>query len=140
MISADSKKRAACAANRIISTAPTEKLAAISTRTEGAPASQSRTWASRASSNPDVPTTVSSPWLMHQCRLSRTAPGWVKSTTTAQPARSSRGSPASTAAPTSRSSAADTAARTAVPIRPRAPSTPTLIIASRFPESLAPPG
>ena len=36
MISADSKKRAAWAANRIMSTAPTEKFGAISTRAPGA--------------------------------------------------------------------------------------------------------
>ena len=128
MISADSKNRAAWAANRIISTAPTEKLDAISTRTEGAPASQPRTWSSRASSNPEVPTTTSRPWPMHQRRLSMTTPGWVKSTTTPQPVSPSRGSPSSTSAASSRSSAAASARPTSLPIRPRAPSTPTLII------------
>ena len=91
--SAEVKNRAACWAKRIMSTAPTEKLGTISTRTLGAAASQSRTCASLGSSHPEVPPTVSKPLPMHQCRLSRTAPGWVKSTTTSQPASGSRGSP-----------------------------------------------
>ena len=61
MTSAESKKRAAWAANRIIRTAPTEKFGAMSTRAPGASSSHRRTWPSRSSPKPDVPTTVSSP-------------------------------------------------------------------------------
>ena len=96
MISADSKKRAACAAKRIISTAPTEKLGAISTRAAGRAASSARTSASRSSPKPEVPTTTFSPWATHQRRLSMTAATWVKSTTTSQPSSASRSSPWST--------------------------------------------
>ena len=56
-ISTDSKNRAACAANRIISTAPTAKFGATRTPTPGASASQPRSVASRSSSKPVVPTT-----------------------------------------------------------------------------------
>src|SRR6516165_1651948 len=126
--SAEVKNRAACWANRIISTAPTEKLGTTSTRTPGAAASHARTCASRDSSNPEVPTTVSRPLPTHQRRLSMTAPGWVKSTTTSHPASVSRGSPSSTSAAMPMPSAPATAWHTCEPIRPRAPSTPTLIM------------
>ena len=66
---------------------------------------------------------------MHQCRLSMTTSGVVKSTTTSAPASATRtasrpGRPSPTS---SRSSAASTARHTSAPIRPRAPSTPTRI-------------
>src|SRR5690348_9786795 len=58
-----------------------------------------------------------------------TTSGWVKSTTTWAPASAmlNSQSPSSTIATSSRSSAALTAFTTSVPIRPRAPSTPTLM-------------
>src|SRR3954454_15601370 len=66
---------------------------------------------------------------MHQCRLSMTTSGVVKSTTTSAAASETLNSqsPSSTIATSSRSSLALTARQTSVPIRPRAPSTPTLI-------------
>src|SRR5437762_3988289 len=65
---------------------------------------------------------------MHQCRLSMTTSGVVKSTTTSAPASETlkSQSPSSTIATNSRSSLALTARHTSVPMRPRAPSTPTL--------------
>src|SRR5689334_5842261 len=130
IISADSKNLAACAANRIIRTAPTEKFGAIMTRTSGALSSHPVTVSSRSWLNPDVPTTTFRPWLMHHSRLPRTSPGAVKSTTASQRASACRSSPWSTVTASSRSPAASTAWHTAVPIRPLAPSTPTLIIRS----------
>src|ERR1022692_388222 len=129
-ISAESKNCAAWAANRIMSTAPSEKFGTTSARVAGASASHPVTCEVRDSSKPEVPTTVSSPWPMHQRRLSMTTPGCVKSTTTSHPASASRESPSSTVATTSRSPAAATAWQTSDPIRPLAPSTPTLIMPS----------
>ena len=64
---------------------------------------------------------------MHQCRLSITTSGEVKSTTTSAPASVALNSqsPWSIMATSSMSSAASTARQTSTPIRPRAPSTPT---------------
>jgi hypothetical protein len=78
---------------------------------------------------PLVPTTVLMPWSMHQCTLSITASGAVKSTTTSAPASEmlNSQSPWSTIATSSMSSAASTVLQTSVPMRPRAPSTPTRI-------------
>ena len=73
IISADSKKRAAWAAKRIISTAPTEKFGAISTRAPGAASSHDRTSARRSSPKPEVPTTTFRPCATHQRRLLITA-------------------------------------------------------------------
>src|ERR1017187_4626488 len=129
-ISAESKNRAAWAANRIMSTAPNEKFGTTSARVAGASASHSVTCEVRDSSKPEVPTTVSSPWPMHQRRLSMTTPGCVKSTTTSHPASASRESPSSTVATTSRSPAAATAWQPSDPIRPLAPTTPALIMPS----------
>ena len=64
MISADSKYRAALAANCIISTAPMPKLGAISTPTSGLWDSQLRTRSRRCSVKPLVPTTTLMPWSM----------------------------------------------------------------------------
>src|SRR6185436_19149101 len=91
--------------------------------------SQDRTRSSRFSEKPEVPTTAWMPWSMHQCRLSITTSGVVKSTTTSAPASETLNSqsPSSTMATSSRSSAASTARHTSVPMRPRAPSTPTRI-------------
>src|SRR5262249_54806971 len=88
---------------------------------------QVRTRSSRCSLNPLVPTTTLIPWSMHQCRLSITASGVVKSTTTSAPASEAlnRPSPWPIIATSSRSSAASTALHTSPPIRPCAPSTPT---------------
>jgi hypothetical protein len=61
MTSADSKNRAAWAANRIISVAPTEKLGTISTRMPSASSVHDRTSVSRSSPNPEVPTATLSP-------------------------------------------------------------------------------
>ncbi len=129
MISTDSKNRAARAANSIISTAPTPKFGAIMTPTSGLCDSQPRTRSSRCSVKPLVPTTMLMPWSMHQCRWSITTSGVVKSTTTSAPASDALNSqsPWSTMATSSRSSAASTARQTSMPIRPRAPSTPTRI-------------
>ena len=129
MTSTDSKKGAACAAKRIIKIAPIEKLGATSTPTPGASASHLSSWSRRARSKPVVPTTAWMPCPMQKRRLSITTPGWVKSTTTCAPARtsSSMSSPASTSATRSVSGAASTARQTSVPTFPRAPSTPTLM-------------
>ena len=126
MTSAESKNRAASAANRIIKMAPTEKFGTTRTRTSGCSASQPRTSSRRSSANPDVPTTTSRSCRTHQCRLDMTTPGWVKSTTTSHPVSASSASPWSTSAATSRSGASPMARITSCPIRPRAPSTPTL--------------
>ena len=75
MISADSKNGAAFAAKYIISTAPIEKFGTISARADGDSPRQSRTVASLASSNPEVPTTTLRSWSRHHRRLSMTAPG-----------------------------------------------------------------
>ena len=93
MISAESKKRAAWAANRIIKIAPMEKLGAMSTRTSGCPSVHDRTSASRSSPKPEVPTTTLRPCSTHQRRLPITAATWVKSTTTSQPISASSESP-----------------------------------------------
>ena len=129
MTSAESKKRAAWAAKRIIRMAPTEKFGTMSTRGPGASASQRRTWSSRSSLKPEVPTTVSRPWSIHHRRLSMTTPGWVKSTRTSHRVSTSSASPSSTSAAIVRSSVSLTARQTSLPIRPREPSTPTLIMA-----------
>ncbi len=133
MISAESKNRAAWAAKRIISTAPTEKFGAMSTRPPGAAASQERTSASRSSPKPEVPTTTVTPCSIHQRRLSITAATCVKSTTTSQPSSGSSGSPWSTCATSSVSGASCTVSQTVRPIRPLAPRTPTLIITPPVP-------
>src|SRR5581483_6698413 len=131
MTSADSKNRAASAANRIMRIAPMEKFGTTSTRTLAA-ASQPRTSASRSSSNPEVPTTTSRLCSTHHLRLPMTAPGWVKSSTTSQPASAPRSSSWSTSAETSRSGASAIAAHAVRPIRPRAPSTPTFVTAQGY--------
>src|SRR5580658_1305780 len=59
-----------------------------------------------------------------------TTPGCVKSTTTSHPVSASSSSPWSTSATTSRSLLSPTTRTTSRPIRPRAPSTPTLVIGS----------
>lgn len=56
--SADSKKRAACWANRMVSTAPMEKFGAMSTPAPGEAASEVRSCARRSSVQPVVPTTA----------------------------------------------------------------------------------
>ena len=88
MISADSKYRAASAANLIIRTAPIEKFGTTITPTEGASLSQPSIAASRSSVNPLVPATTLTPWSTHQRMLSITTPGWVKSIATSAPASS----------------------------------------------------
>src|SRR3984957_19183865 len=128
MISAEGKKRAACSAKRIIKMAPTEKLGTTRTRAPWWSSSQPCTSSSRSSPNPEVPTTTSRSCSTHQRRLSMTAPGWVKSTTASHPVSASRSSPRSTSAATCRSGASPMARITSRPIRPRAPTTPTLII------------
>src|SRR5690242_2093769 len=111
-----------------MSTAPMAKLGAMITPSSGRCDSQERTRSSRDSVKPDVPMTALMPWSMHQCRLSMTTSGVVKSTTTSAPASETlkSQSPSSTIATNSRSSLALTARHTSVPMRPRAPSTPTL--------------
>src|SRR5215212_37738 len=108
-------------------TAPIPKLGAMTTPTSGLGSSHSATVASLASSKPVVPTTQWMLLSMQNRMLSMTTSGRVKSTTTCAPAlaRSNSQSPSSTIATSSRSSAALTALTTSVPIRPRAPSTPT---------------
>src|SRR4051794_4192985 len=95
----------------------------------GASASHSRTVSSRSRVKPVVPTTAWIPWSIANRMLSMTTSGWVKSTSTCEPASATLNSqsPASTIATTSRSGAASTALQTCWPIRPRAPRTPTLI-------------
>src|ERR1035441_9554344 len=73
--SAESKNLAACTAKRIIKMAPTEKFGTTRTCTSGCSVSQPRTSSSRSSANPDVPTTTSRSWAMHQRRFSMTTPG-----------------------------------------------------------------
>jgi hypothetical protein len=129
MISTDEKCRAARAAKSIISTAPMAKLGTTITPSSGLCVSHCRTWSYRASLKPLVPTTTLMPWSMHQCTLSITVSGVVKSTTTSAAASEmlNSQSPWSTIATSSRSSAASTVLQTSVPMRPRAPSTPTRI-------------
>ena len=74
-ISADSKKRAACAAKRIMSTAPMAKFGATSTPVLGLSASQERTRAYRSSSQPVVPTTAWMPWRTSSSTSRRTDVG-----------------------------------------------------------------
>ena len=129
MISADSKYFAAFVANSIIKTAPMAKLGAISTPDFDVESSD-LIFAIRASSKPVVPITA---WMLFPIRNSRfaiTESGVVKSTTTCAPLATSASSesPKSSAATSSRSAASVTALTTSDPIRPRAPSTPTLII------------
>jgi hypothetical protein len=130
--STESKNRAACRANCIISTAPTPKFGAMST-CPGVSSSQPRTWSKRCSSNPLVPTTTAMPWSSANRMLSSTAPGWVKSTTTWAPASTSSAgwSPSSRRATSARSGAASTARHTSPPMRPRAPSTATRMSVTR---------
>src|SRR6476661_4348890 len=115
-----------------MSTAPTPKLGATSTW-PGVASSQPRTVAYFASSKPLVPTTAAIPASSKNRTLSSTPPGWVKSTTTCAPASTSpdRGSPRSSRATSSRSSAPSTARHTSPPMRPFAPSTPTLTRVTR---------
>src|SRR4051812_38104312 len=127
-ISTESKYGAAVAANRIINTAPMPKFGAIRTPRDGASASHSRSVASRCSSMPVVPTTTSRSLSRHHRMLSITASGVVKSTTTCASRSSVRSSSASTAATRSMSSADSTARQTSLPMRPRAPSTPTRMV------------
>src|SRR4051812_33375592 len=127
--STDGKNRAASCANFMSRTAPMPKLGAMTTPTSGLGRSHSATVASLASSKPVVPTTQWMLLSMQNRMLSMTTWGRVKSTTTCAPAlaMSKSQSPSSTMATSSRSSAALTAFTTSVPIRPRAPRTPTLM-------------
>ena len=127
--SAESKKRAACLAKAMASTAEIAKFGAMSTLPAPSAPHHWRTWERRSSSKPVVPTTAWMPLRMQKSRLPMTAPGVVKSTTTCAPASTSicRSSPWSTRATSSRSSAASTPSHTAEPTRPFAPSTPTLM-------------
>ena len=83
------------------------------------PRSWPRSWSSRSSVKPVVPTTAWMPCSMHHVRLSITASGWVKSTTTSAASTGVRSSPTSSAATSSSPSAASTARHTSAPIRPR---------------------
>src|SRR4051794_20958293 len=95
----------------------------------GASATHSRTVSIRSAVKPVVPTTAWMPWSIAKRMLSMTTSGWVKSTSTWEPASATLNSqsPASTIATSSRSSAASTALHTCSPMRPRAPRTPTLM-------------
>ena len=104
-----------------------EKLGATTTPVRR-PSSCVRSRASRSGVNPVVPTTAWMPRSMHQVRLSITASGWVKSTTTSAASTGPRSSPASTAATRVRSSACSTARHTAAPIWPAAPKTATRVV------------
>src|SRR3954452_4368143 len=127
--STEGKNRAASCAKRMSSTAPMPKFGAMITPRSGFGSSHSATVASFPSSKPVVPTTQWMSLSMQNRMLSMTTSGRVKSTTTWAPASATLNShsPASTMATSSRSSAALTALTTSVPIRPRAPSTPTLM-------------
>src|SRR5215831_3967981 len=134
--SAESKNRAACSANLIISTAPIEKLgttrtlgrlASASPVTPAEPPARLAASASLGPSKPEVPMTTFRPACTHQARFSITAAGLVKSTTTSHLASGSRESPTSTSAASSRSACDRTVWPTSEPILPLAPSTPTLI-------------
>ena len=129
IISADSKYFAAFVANSIIKTAPMAKLGAIRTP-DLDEAKRLLIFAIRASSNPVVPMTAFMFFEIKNSRLAMTESGVVKSTTTCAPfeTRASSESPRSSAATSSRSEASLTALTTSEPMRPRAPSTPTLII------------
>src|SRR4051812_10223763 len=111
------------------STAPMPKFGAMITPSSGLGVSHSATVASFRSSKPVVPTTQWMLLSMQNRMLSMTTSGRVKSTTTSAPASATLNSqsPASTIATSSRSSAALTALTTSVPIRPRAPRTPTRV-------------
>ena len=82
MISTDSKRGAARAANFIIITAPIPKLGAMRTPTSGRAAHQPATTDSLSSVNPVVPTTAWIPDSMANSRVAITASGVVKSTMT----------------------------------------------------------
>ena len=92
MISADSKNRAACRANRAVSTAPMAKFGTTITPTSGLSSSQCRICSACASPMPEVPTTAWMPWSTQNRMWSITTSGWVKSTTTWLPASASENS------------------------------------------------
>src|SRR4051812_19203594 len=122
MISARRMYCDACAAKRIISTAPIAKFGA--TKTLPPPPSP----ASSAGSQPVVPTTACTPARTQARAFAEAVPGTVKSTTTSQSRRISASSTpsAGSARPVSAmSSAPSTASQTVCPMRPAAPATPT---------------
>src|SRR3954449_13162030 len=124
MISARRMYCDACAAKRIISTAPIAKFGA--TKTLPPPLSP----ASSAGSQPVVPTTACTPPRTHARAFAEAVSGTVKSTTTSQSPRisvSSTPSAGSARPASAMSSAPSTASHTVWPMRPAAPATPTRI-------------
>ena len=111
MTSADSKNRAACRANRAVSTAPIAKFGTTITPSSGLAASHWRIVSSRSSVKPDVPVMMWMFWSRQNRMWSITTSGWVKSTTTWLPASASENnhSRPPTAATRSMSSASMTA-------------------------------
>ena len=108
------------------------KFGAIKIPTDGFAAINFSNVAIRAASKPVVPTTAWIPLLARNSRLAITESGVVKSTTTCAPLdfKVSIELPRSSAATSSRSPASVTALTTSAPMRPFAPSTPTLIMTS----------
>ena len=122
-----------------MSTAPSEKFGTTSARTAGASAEPSRYLGrSAARRTRTCRRPCPGPWPMHQRRLSMTTPGWVKSTTTSHPASASRESPRRPGGQLQIRAARPARLAGLSPIRPWAPSTPTLIM--RSPSSLPPSG
>ena len=141
MISAESKKRAACAANRIISTAPIEKLGTISARAPGAAASHCATCAGPGVVEPggaddgvqalaDAPAQV----VHDRARVGEVDHDVAAGQRVAVVAHIDARRPASCPAPPA------TAAHICVPMRPLAPSTPTLIMSAMSASSVASSG
>src|SRR5690606_37056464 len=105
------------------------KFGTTSTPVDGSSPSQERTSASRSSVMPLVPTTTWMPLSTQNRTLSITESGWVRSTATCAPLSTSaeRSSPRLISATSSVSGASPIARTASEPIRPRAPSTATLI-------------
>src|ERR1700724_399237 len=126
MISARGMTRAACAAKRIISTAPNEKFG---TNIAGTPRSSQRARRTRSSSSlhPVAPIT-SGTRASSAARATSSVTGYtVQSTMTSSPdaANARRSSPRLNVEASSRSSAAAPAAHATRPSLPSAPATPT---------------
>ena len=128
MTSTDSKKRAACWAKRMVSTAPMPKFGAMSTPVPGEASSQSRScagarrssrWCRRRRGCRGVRRSSRLPMTDVRVRSARRRPGRRP-----RPAASSL-SPRPSAATSSMSSAASTARTASEPIRPWAPRTAT---------------
>ena len=127
MISADSKYRAALAANSVARIEPIAKLGAMSTPTPGCSPRSCFSELSRSSSQPVVPTTACMPCSTAKRTFASVAVGTVRSMMTSALTSSSfvSGSALPSAATRSISAAVLTARTASDPMRPFAPSTAT---------------